>query len=111
LMGVLYQAVIKRRLKTYPAATTTTANGASEPAKSPAEKLDNLIGLLKGIQETVDDLACAFYDLDEDEAKEGLEKCCKEAKTVAELVRQSWSGSDDEFTTWSDRWTAALDAA
>jgi hypothetical protein len=109
LVGVLYQAVIKRRLKTYPAANTTT-NGASEQTKSPAEKLDELMALLKSIPETVDDLVSAFYGLDKAEAKCMLDKVYEEAKTAAMIARQSWAGSDDAFTAWSDKWTAALDA-
>ncbi|KAF2027408.1 hypothetical protein EK21DRAFT_71975 [Setomelanomma holmii] len=115
MVGMLYQALLKRRLKTYPApttsATTATTNGTSEAAPRPAQKLDELMAILKAIPETVDDLASAFYDLDEDEAKETLEECCKEAKSAAELVKHSWTGSDDEFTAWSAKWIAALDAA
>jgi hypothetical protein len=110
LVGVLYQAVIKRRLKTYPAATMTT-NGASELAKSPAEKLDELMALLKSIPEMVDDLVSAFYGLDKDEAECMLDRVYEKAKTAATIVRQSWNGADDAFTAWSDKWTTALDAA
>ncbi|CAE7214486.1 hypothetical protein P3342_012722 [Pyrenophora teres f. teres] len=112
MIGMLYQALIKRRLKTYPASSTleptTTANVTGSGA---SKKLDNLMGILKTIPETVDDIAGAFYDLDEDEAKQTLEKCCAEAKSAIKLVRQSWTGEDDEFTGWSTKWVSALEAA
>jgi hypothetical protein len=115
MVGMLYQAITKRRLKTYPAApasaASATTNGTSNIAASPAPKLDELMALLKTIPDTVDDLASAFYDLDEEEAKETLDKTCKEAKSAVELVKQSWTGTDDEFTAWSEKWVAALDAA
>lgn len=115
MVGMLYQALIKRRLKTFPPSSASgaaaTTNGAAGTVSSPSKKLDDLLALLKAIPETVDDLAGAFYDLDEDEAREALERCCDEAKRAVELVKQSWTGSDDEFTAWSAKWVSALDAA
>jgi hypothetical protein len=112
MIGMLYQALIKRRLKTYPASSTLeptiTTNGTTP---TPSKKLDALMNTLKTIPETVDDIAGAFYDLDEDEAKETLDKCCGEANRAIELVRQSWAGEDDEFTAWSGKWASALEAA
>ncbi|KAA8615794.1 GCIP domain containing protein [Pyrenophora tritici-repentis] len=112
MIGMLYQALIKRRLKTYPASSTLepTAN-ANGTGPSPSKKLDDLMSILKTIPETVDDIAGAFYDLDEDEAKQTLEKCCAETKSAIELVRQSWTGEDDEFTGWSTKWVSAIEAA
>jgi hypothetical protein len=88
MVGMLYQALIKRRLKTYPASsvlepTAARTNGATS---TPSKKLDDLMVLLKAIPETVDDIAGAFYDLDDDEAKQTLDKCCGEAKSAIELV-------------------------
>jgi hypothetical protein len=116
MIGMLYQALIKRRLKTYPATSAsatdaTTTKGTSDTTSSPAKKLDDLMAQLKTIPDTVDDLASAFYDLDQDEAKLTLNKSCTEAKKAAALVKQSWAGTDDEFTAWSEKWATALDAA
>jgi uncharacterized protein YukE len=113
MVGMLYQALIKRRLKTYPASSISepaaaTTNGAASP---PSKTLDDLMALLKTIPETVDDIAGAFYDLDDDEAKQTLDKCCGEAKRAIELVKQNWNGEDDEFTAWSAKWMSALEAA
>jgi hypothetical protein len=107
MVGMLYQALAKRRLKTFPAETAEASNDA---ALSPAKKLDQLMDILMALPETVDDLASAFYDLDEAEAKTTLDKCCGEAKSAAALVKQSWTGSDDEFTAWSEKWVSAMDA-
>jgi hypothetical protein len=112
MVGMLYQALLKRRLKTYPAAPASTAtNGTSHLTLNPAKKLDELMTILKTIPETVDDLASAFYDLAEDEARQTLEKACTEAKSAAELVKHTWTGSEDEFSVWSAKWVAALEAA
>lgn len=110
MVGVLYQALIKRRLKTFPTlAATTVENG--EAQKNTLVTLERLMKLLRAIPEQVDDLASAFYDLDEDEAKVTLSKCCGDAKEAATLVKQSWAGADDEFTIWSAKWENALSAA
>ncbi|EMD60780.1 hypothetical protein COCSADRAFT_97276 [Bipolaris sorokiniana ND90Pr] len=118
MMGILYQALVKRRLKTYPASKAITEKGegqaegeVGEAVQSPSVKLSELMGVLKTIPETVDDIAAAFYDLDADEAQEMLDRCCGEAKTAVDLVRRSWSGQDDEFTAWSEKWVAALNDA
>ncbi|KAI4948049.1 hypothetical protein J4E91_006042 [Alternaria rosae] len=112
MIGMLYQALIKRRLKTYPASSTLEPTAATNgTALPPCKKLDALVNTLKTIPETVDDIAGAFYDLDEEEAKQTLDKCCGEANSAIELVRQSWAGEEDEFTAWSGKWVSALEAA
>jgi hypothetical protein len=115
MVGMLYQALIKRRLKTYPSVPSSTAtseaNGTSDSALTPAQKLDQLMALLKTIPDTVDDLASAFYDLDQDEAQQTLDKSCDEAKRAAELVKQDWNGTEDEFTAWSEKWKNAINSS
>lgn len=112
MIAMLYQALVKRRLKTYaeePIANPSTTKTV-DPVANPVKTLDSLMDLLKSIPETVDDLASAFYELDNDEAKQTLEKCTQEAKSAVELVKHNWFGSTDEFTAWSIKWVAALDA-
>lgn len=118
MVGMLYQALIKRRLKTFSNASpnstvsAATTNGDADAAPpDPMVKLEELMAHLKTIPETVDDLASAFYDLDEDESKKTIDKCCGEAKTSIALVKRSWAGNDDEFTVWSAKWIDTLDAA
>ena len=110
MVGVLYQALVKRRLKTFPSGTTAGSTN-SQAQKSPLATLEELMRLLRSIPEQVDDLASAFYDLDEVEAKATLNRCCKEAKDAVNIVKQSWAGADDEFTAWSTKWLDALNAA
>lgn len=113
MVGILYQALIKRRLKPFPTTTAASALNGDSSVSTPNSmaKLDELMNLLKAIPETVDDLASAFYDLDEDEAKQMLEKCSADAQSAIALVKQSWTGSDDEFTAWSSNWISVYNAA
>jgi hypothetical protein len=114
MVGMLYQALIKRRLRTFPmssAASPATNGNFKDESKDPLKRLEGLMKHLRVIPETVDDLASAFYDLDEDEARKTFRMCCGEAKSAVALVRQSWTGTDDEFTTWSGKWIDALEAS
>jgi len=108
MIGMLYQALIKRRLKPFP---TLPISSSTKASSTPIANLEELMALLKSIPDHVDDLASAFYDLDEEEAKSTLEESCQRAKAAVTLVKQSWTGTDDEFTAWSARWVDALEAA
>ncbi|KAF1978460.1 hypothetical protein BU23DRAFT_577327 [Bimuria novae-zelandiae CBS 107.79] len=111
MVGVLYQALIKRRLKTFPTPAAAAAKTNGEASQNSTATLEELVKLLRSIPEQVDDLAGAFYNLDGDEAKATLGKCCGQAKSAAGLVKQNWAGADDEFTAWSMKWVDALDKA
>jgi hypothetical protein len=126
MVGIMYQAVGKRRLKTFPVAapnspvaekdtstsekSTSTTNGDAA-SETPAQRLDRLMQVLKDIPDTVDELAEAFYELEKEDAEAKLKKVCDEAKSAVDLVRKSWTGTDDEFTAWSTKWIEALDTA
>ena len=114
-VAVLYQALVKRRLKTFPppfaSAPSSKDGGADTAAAAAAQRvrtLDELVALLKSIPESVDELASAFYDLDGDEARVLLKKCCDDAARAATIVRQNWDRKDDEFTAWSEKWKDAM---
>ncbi|TKA65358.1 hypothetical protein B0A55_10969 [Friedmanniomyces simplex] len=76
---LLYTAVVKRRLRTF---ETRGGNGEA--------------------------LAGCFYDLDEERARAALGKCVEEAVGVATVMRDDWSGKNDEFTAWSVKWRDAV---
>ena len=61
--------------------------------------------------ESYDELRATFYELDQEEAEVELKKVCDKAKSAVELVKKSWTDTDDEFTAWSAKWTQALDLA
>lgn len=114
-VAVLYQALVKRRLKTFPppfASAPSPKDGDADAAAAAVARrvqmLDELMTLLKSIPESVDELASAFYDLDGDEAKVLLKKCCDDAVRAATIVKQNWDGKDDEFTAWSGKWKDAM---
>lgn len=114
MVAIMYQAVGKRRLNTFPAvrgsnpAAKAATNGV-DGGETPAQRLDKLMNVLKMIPDSVDDLASTFYELEQEEAEVQLKKVSDEAKSAVELVKKSWTHTDDEFTAWSAKWTEALD--
>ncbi|WPH02872.1 Hypothetical protein R9X50_00574000 [Acrodontium crateriforme] len=96
---LLYNALIKRRVKTFKSGDIPEKNVAA---------LDDLIEKLKNVPNLVDELVGSFYDLDEDNAKETLKSCVDEAKTAAGKVDQNWEAKEDEFTNWHKKWEEAI---
>lgn len=94
---LLYTALIKRRFKTFKSGN-----------RAQVKVLDKVATQLYTVQTDIDDLAAFFYDLDEDRAKEWLEKCTKEARVACQSVRLGWDGKEDEFTAWSKKWEEAV---
>ncbi|KAL1618298.1 hypothetical protein SLS54_007275 [Diplodia seriata] len=103
-IAVLYQALVKRRLKTYPGA------GAGGGQDASVETLDELLEILRAIPDSVDEMASAYYDLDGDEANRVFAKIAADALRASELVKRSWDGKDDEFTAWAARFRDAINA-
>jgi hypothetical protein len=97
---LLYQALGKRRLKTFGARRDEEVRGVGE--------LDEMLERLHMIQEDVDELVSQFYELDEEGVKEQLTKCVDDARRVGELARLDWRAQEDEFTTWREKWSEAL---
>ena len=98
-VGILYQAVEKRRIK-----TLKISAGEEEGIL----RLDELMLHLKRIPHQVDELASNLYDLDEDAAKETLEKCVSEAKAAGARMELGWDGKEDEFSIWLQKWNGAI---
>lgn len=105
LVDMLYKAMAKRRIKTFPVKTPPLED---EAARAQVKTLDDVVTLLKSIPESVDDLANAFYELDAEEATSILMKITTDAKAAATTVEKSWTITDDEFTTWRSKFEEAL---
>lgn len=105
LVDMLYKAVAKRRIKTFPVETPPLED---ETTRAQVKMLDNVVALLKSVPESVDDLANAFYELDAEEATSLLTKITTDAKAAATTVEKSWTNTSDEFTTWRIKFEEAL---
>jgi hypothetical protein len=109
LVDMLYQALTKRRLKTFPYKPPPREDAeAVKCASENFQKLDALVAFLIAIPDQVDDLANGFYELDVDEINTVLESVCKDAKSAAGLVEKAWDGEEDSFTAWKGKWKTAM---
>jgi hypothetical protein len=97
LTSTLYQAVIKRRLKTIP----------KDQPQHIAE-IDLLMDSMRHIPDETDELANALYELDNEEAKKLLGKIVTLGTASTEAVQKNWMGEEDEFTIWSAKWKEAV---
>lgn len=95
LTVLLYQALIKRRLKTLP---------KLPPAPSTelvtVSRLDEVMPLLRRMTDRFNSLAVAFYELDSEEINKLMDQCFFDAFAVSELLAKPWDGQKDEFTEW-----------
>jgi hypothetical protein len=102
LINLLYQAIIKRRLKTLPAIPHTSASSAI------TTRLDTLMPLLSRIPDSVDDLASVFYSLDDPGINAQMIECFSTASTAAEVLDTSWEDKQDEFSVWREKFVKAM---
>lgn len=92
---LLYQAVIKRRLKALPKLPP-----ASRADSVIVSRLDEVMPLLRRMTDRFNSLAVAFYELDSAEINGLMDQCFFDAFAVSELLARPWDGQKDEFTDW-----------
>lgn len=95
LTVLLFQALIKRRLKTVPKLPL-----APKDDSVVVSRLDEVLPLLRKMADRFNSLAVAFYDLDSAEITRLMDQCFFDAFAVSELLAKPWSGQKDEFTDW-----------
>lgn len=95
LTVLLFQALIKRRLKTLPKLPL-----ASKDDSVVVSRLDEVLPLLRKMADRFNSLAVAFYDLDPTEITRLMDQCFFDAFAVSELLAKPWAGQKDEFTDW-----------
>ncbi|KAF2425270.1 hypothetical protein EJ08DRAFT_575341, partial [Tothia fuscella] len=105
LVDMLFQALLKRRIKGFPYKPPTWDGAeAGTLIEDNLYKLDELVVILKRIPEGVDDLANGFYELDIEDVHAVLGRVCDEAEKAATLVTGAWDSKEDEFTNWERKW-------
>lgn len=108
IIRMLYPALIKRRILTFPN-IDHTSTAESLPTSSHILSLDILIDHTKQFTEETDEVAGALYAGDEDEVQDRLAKLAEMSKICVEGVRIAWSGKEDEFTAWAEKWMLRLE--
>ena len=107
IIRVLYPAFVKRRILTFPNIDSTTM-AEKLPPLSHVRSLDELVAYTKQFTEETDEVAGALYAGDEGEVENRLTKLAEMSRTCAEGTRLSWSGNEDDFTSWAEKWIVRL---
>ncbi|KAJ0167807.1 Uncharacterized protein CTA2_13010 [Colletotrichum tanaceti] len=100
LTTLLYQAIVKRRLKTLP---SLPAENANVP-----KRLDEAMRILRKLPHMFDELAGAFYELSPDEIDRVMDLCFNEIVALSELLKSPWAGEKDEFSEWAVKFQAEI---
>jgi hypothetical protein len=104
LLILMYQAVIKRRLKKLPQIpspeTPPKSKENPEEDRGIVECLDEVLNVMKKIPDITDELASAFYELDSKEIDQRMDQCFFTGFAAVELLIKNWDGQKDEFSTW-----------
>ncbi|CCF32553.1 hypothetical protein CH063_00120 [Colletotrichum higginsianum] len=100
LTTLLYQAIVKRRLKTLP---SLPAENSNVP-----KRLDEAMRILRKLPHMFDELAGAFYELSPDEIDRVMDLCFNEIVALSELLKSPWAGEKDEFSEWAVKFQAEI---
>lgn len=100
---ILYQALSKRRIRTFSHSLEATENDLSN-----VSRLDELMVHLRRMPHQIDEFASNLYDLDDSTAQATLKRSVDEAKAACEVMKLDWNGKEDTFTEWLKRWNAAV---
>lgn len=103
LTVLLFQALIKRRLKTLPKLPLDSKDDSVV-----VSRLDEVLPLLRKMADRFNSLAVAFYDLDSAEITKLMDQCFFDAFAVSELLAKPWAGQKDEFTDWVSKFQVEI---
>ncbi|KAL8739369.1 MAG: hypothetical protein Q9190_007831, partial [Brigantiaea leucoxantha] len=103
LIRLLYPAVRKRRLLTFPP-LDKHIDADAFPAETQIGKLDQMMETLHAFSEDIDETAAALYDGDEVEVEKRLKALREKAESFIKGIANNWKGEADEFTVWSGKW-------
>lgn len=108
IIRVLYPALVKRRILTFPT-IDSTAKAENLPSSSQIRSMDRLVNHTQHFTEETDEIAGALYAGDEEEVDDRLTKLAEMSKTCVKGLRINWSGHEDEFTSWAEKWMMRLE--
>ncbi|KAI1198815.1 hypothetical protein F5X97DRAFT_140495 [Nemania serpens] len=98
---LFYSAIIKRRIKTLPSLPV-------EQATPVTQRLNEVYPVLNFLTERFGDIAYAFYGLDARDIDECLDACFFDAFAAAEMLKAPWTGTQDGFTEWADKYQTSI---
>jgi len=101
LTTLLYSAIIKRRIKTLPPLPAKEATPV-------AERLDQMLPILKRLPHQFGEVACAFYELDPGDIDKAMDACISDAVAASEMLKIPWEANKDGFTEWAEKFQISI---
>ena len=108
LIRLLYPALRKRRLLTFPSLTSTISVPSTVPSPAQLQLLDAIMAQLKQFSEEADEIVGALYDGNEGDVMSRLQGMRELGILSMEGARLDWGDKEDEFSEWSFRWVGRL---
>lgn len=104
---LLYPAIKKHRLSTFPPLTLLSS---SPPSPSQIQTLDIVTTALADFSSAADELACALYSHDHKEVLRLLSCMREQACDCIHSVMMDWRGEADLFSVWARKWVGMIRA-
>jgi hypothetical protein len=101
LTTLLYQAIVKRRLKILPSLPR-------EGSGDIISRLANVMAVLRKLPDQFDDLAGAFYELNPAVIDAAMDQCFLDVSALADLLKKPWEQETDEFTEWAEKFQGQI---
>lgn len=108
LLRLLYPALRKRRLATFPPIIGATPISFTFPTAPQLQRMDILIHHLKQFSEEADEIAGALYEGKEEDLKRRLTGLREMGMACVAGAKLDWSDKNDEFSEWADKWLGRL---
>ena len=105
LIKLLYPALRKRRIATFPDATMSVEN---EGNARRIQILDTLVELTQHFTEHADELAGFLYSGATVDVDDRLGELITESLNTVDFAKLDWYGKEDEFTAWAQKWRSRL---
>lgn len=105
---LLYPAIKKRRLSTFPPLTLLTSSPL--PSPSQIQTIDIILTALADFSSAADELACALYSHDDKEVLRLVSCMRAQACDCVRLVMLDWRGEEDSFSIWVRKWVELIRA-
>ncbi|KAL8780651.1 MAG: hypothetical protein Q9213_006360 [Squamulea squamosa] len=107
LIKMLYPALRKRRISTFPPFTRNSSTEHLHP-RSQIAQFSNTVQFCEDFSTLTDDVADALYDGTVSVVQGKMELMTTAAARCVESVKKGWDGEEDEFAAWSGKWIARV---
>ncbi|KAL9126690.1 MAG: hypothetical protein Q9217_004301 [Psora testacea] len=108
LVRLLYPALRKRRIRTFPNIMKSTGAG-DMPTPQQIQDFDNLTTHTKRFTNEADEIVGRLYENDVQALDWRLGQLANAARSCVTLTRRTWNGKEDEYSAWVDKWMVRLE--